>query len=152
MQPIHFIRTFGAEKRNGYNDNRLQTLTLFFKVFLQAGYARVLVPVTLGMERLVMLFGWRPELALQQGASSVWALGVQNPLYTALATELYHAHRIVKEEDAPIIDTYVEKVPTNLVYLVNDLEVGESAKLPELPKFTSLMAATLATENLENKE
>ena len=118
-----------------------------FQSFLQAGYARMLVPVTPGMERLVMLFGWRPELALQQGASSVRALGVQNPLYTALATELYHAHRIVKAEDAPIIDTYVEKVPTNLVYLVNELEVGESLKLPELPKFATLIAATLSPDS-----
>ncbi|MEY4926089.1 MAG: hypothetical protein RI894_525 [Bacteroidota bacterium] len=114
-----------------------------FQNFLQAGYARVVVPVTPGMERLLMLFNWRPELALQTGASMVWSVGVENPLHTALCTELYHAHRIVKEEEAPIIGSYIEKVPTNLVYLVNDLKVTNGEILPELPKYPKLLDETL---------
>ena len=114
-----------------------------FQSFLQAGYARIVVPVSPGMERLALLFSWRPELALRTGASAVWALGIENPVHIALATELYHAHRIVKEEDAPIIDSYIEKLPTNLVYLAADLKAGELLSMPEIPKFSNLLAEVL---------
>jgi hypothetical protein len=129
-----------------------------FKKFLQAGNARVNVPVRPGYEKLVMLFhslsnwitsvgcGWNfdPQIFGQLNLSTEFSPGIENATYISIAEELKAASDLddygTLEKDpvtgaiigsGNILDVYIQKVPTNLVYLANG-----AGPYPDLPDNT----------------
>jgi hypothetical protein len=117
-----------------------------FTKFLQAGYARVLVPARPGFENYLLLFnllsnlltlfvgGWvfDPTLFGAAGLSNDFIPGINDPVYMSVAQELIDAESLDDEDPANIIGHYVQKVPTNLVYVVPN-GVAPGSPLPGLP-------------------
>ena len=127
-----------------------------FKKFLQSGNARVNVPVRPGYEKLVKLFhclsnwitsvgcGWNfdPQIFGQLNLSTEFSPGIESAVYMSIAEELKAAEDLndygtfVKDGggviiSTNIIDAYIQKVPTNLVYLANG-----AGPYPDLPDNT----------------
>ncbi len=125
-----------------------------FKKFLQAGNARVNVPVRPGYEKLVMLFhalsnwissigcAWNfdPQIFGQFNLSTEFSPGIENGTYMSIADELkaaaslndygtFTTDPITGVVTTNIIDAYIQKVPTNLVYMTNG--VGPYTDLPD---------------------
>ncbi|MEA2342370.1 MAG: hypothetical protein QOF63_539 [Thermoanaerobaculia bacterium] len=112
-----------------------------FTKFLQSGYARVVVPARPGFENFLMMFhllagwfaqfgcGWnfQPSIFGALGISGTFSPGVSDPVYMSIAQELQSAAGYT-DETGPIYGTpYVQKVPTNLVY------VAENNHVPNTP-------------------
>lgn len=117
-----------------------------FTKFLQAGYARVLVPARPGFENYLLLFnlfsnlltlfagGWifDPTIFGAAGLSNEFIPGINDPVYLSVAQELIDAESLDEEDPANIIGHYVQKVPTNLVYVV-PASVAPGSPMPGLP-------------------
>jgi hypothetical protein len=128
-----------------------------FRKFLQAGNARVNVPVRPGYEKLVMMFhvlsnwatsigsawNFNPQIFGLFNLSTEFSPGIENGTYISIAEELRAAENLndlgtfdvdtmTGEVTTNIIDAYIQKVPTNLVYLAND-----SGPYADLPDFTT---------------
>jgi hypothetical protein len=117
-----FYPYFYGRKANWAKRMQLTDKDTLFQKFLQAGYARVVVPVRPGFERLAMLYSWLPQMINCTDLSGTWVPGIDNPLHQAIADELKESGMIVADDKMPIVAHYVEKVPTNFVYLahIND--------------------------------
>jgi hypothetical protein len=111
-----------------------------FTKFLQAGYARVVVPVRPDFENYLMLFhmftnlvsslgcswNFQPSFFGAVGISNVFSPAINDPIYISVAQELQSAAGYT-EETGPIYGTpYVQKVPTNLVYIAQNSHVQGS--------------------------
>jgi hypothetical protein len=112
-----------------------------FENFLKAGFARVVVPVTPRYENIlaqymitaINMYGFPYHWFSLMGMSSNFIPGIEQVYFKNLFADL-RAARELTEETGTVIGTYVEKVPTNLVYLASlDPEKGT----PDLPDFTN---------------
>jgi hypothetical protein len=105
-----------------------------FTKFLQAGAARVVVPARPGFENYLMMFhllaglisdlgcswNFQPSLFGSLGISNTFSPAVNDPTYMSIAEELASAAGYT-DEVGPIHGTpYVQKVPTNLVYVAQN--------------------------------
>jgi hypothetical protein len=108
-----------------------------FSSFLQSGQARVEVPVRPNFENFVLLFNiisnvvagwggaWQFQTSLFRGAgiSNEFLPGIADPLYISIAQELAAAVGFSMDSDGivghgpKVVGSYVQKVPTNLVYV-----------------------------------
>jgi len=83
-----------------------------FENFMQAGYARVVLPVRRNFEQALLLF-------LATGI--IWEGGqapqVGDPLYVAAAQEMLDADRATESEASQIGESWEVRIPTNLVAL-----------------------------------
>jgi hypothetical protein len=113
-----------------------------FTKFLQAGYAHVMVPVRPGFENFVLMFNliasalgcaWNfaPSIFGALGISNEFSPGINDPVYMSVTQELI-AGAGLDEDTGTIIGHYVQKVPTNLVYVVPN-SVAAGTPLPGLP-------------------
>lgn len=117
-----------------------------FTKFLQAGYARVVVPVRPEFENYLMLFhmltnfvsslgcrwNFNPSVFGAMGISNTFSPAIDDPTYLSIAEELQSAAGY-GEEDGPIYGTpYIQKVPTNLVYIAQNAHVA-GTPWPGLP-------------------
>lgn len=124
----------------GRKANWLRTKSLedpsdpLFTKFLQAGAARVVVPARPGFENYLMMFhlladlvsdlgcswNFQPAMFGALGISNTFSPGVSDPTYMAIAAELASAAGYT-DETGPLHGTaYVQKVPTNLVYVAQN--------------------------------
>lgn len=134
-----FYPYFWGRKTNWLSTTRLEDPgdPLFTK-FLQAGYARVVVPVRPEFENYLMLFhmltnlvssmgcswNFQPSIFGAMGISNTFSPAIDDPTYISVAQELQSAAGY-SEEEGPIYGTpYVQKVPTNLVYIAQNAHVA----------------------------
>jgi len=118
-----------------------------FESFLKAGYARVVVPVRPGYELLLALYaGWSwmnngqsipvPLALLLYSGKGMPNVGIDHPLFVSVMNELSQIQKL--SEDAPIeVGHYVQKVPTNLVYLAKQHLVAGESQQADLPDHSS---------------
>lgn len=118
-----------------------------FESFLKAGYARVVVPVRPGYELLLALYaGWSwinkgqsipvPLALLLYSGKGMPNVGIDHPLFVSVMNELSQIQTL--SEDAPIeVGHYVQKVPTNLVYLAKQHLVAGESPQGDLPDHSS---------------
>lgn len=121
-----------------------------FTKFLQSGFARAVVPARPGFEHFLMMFhllsslisslgcSWRFEPAIfgALGISNTFSPGVNDPLYISVAQELQSALGY-SEDTGPIYGIpYVQKVPTNLVYIAQNSHAA-GTPWPGLPDNSS---------------
>ena len=157
-----FYDYFYARKSKWLNLTKLDDKAdPLFKKFLQAGNARVNVPIRPGYEKLVMLFhtlsnwissigcAWNfdPQIFGQFNLSTEFSPGIENGTYMSIAEELKAAEglndfgtfvtdSLTGITTTNIIDAYIQKVPTNLVYLANG--AGPYPELPDNSTDTSI--------------
>lgn len=114
-----FYPYFWGRKPYWLTTMNLQDNDPTFAKFLQAGYARVVLPVRKGFERIAMNFAMKYGNRNRIGApldSPIFNVGVDNDYYISIAEELRSAAGL-SEETGTVIGHYVQRVPTNLVYL-----------------------------------
>ncbi len=142
-----FYPYFWGRKSNWLNTSRLvDPGDPLFTKFLQAGYARVVVPVRPGFENYLMLFhiftnlvssmgcswAFQPSVFGTLGLSNTFSPAIDDPTYISVAQELQSAAGY-NEADGPIYGTpYVQKVPTSLVYIAQNTHV-DGDPWPGLP-------------------
>ena len=100
-----------------------------FTKFLHAGYSRVIVPVQPGMENYAALFCGYEYWMNDENPNDI--PGVDSESYLSIAQEIADAEGLV-ETEGKVIDHYIQKVPTNLVYIVPN-EYEEGTAWPGLP-------------------
>lgn len=120
-----------------------------FTKFLQAGYARVVVPARPDFENYLLMFNllsnavsqlgcaWNftPSIFGQLGISNEFSPGVTDPVYMSVTTELLNAQGM-NEDNGTVIGAHVQKVPTNLVYVVPN-NLPANSPMPGLPDNSS---------------
>ena len=158
-----FYDYFYARKKKWLRLNTLtDTSDPLFEKFLRSGMARVNVPVRPGFERMVLMFhalsnwissygcSWdfNPEVLGMFSLDNEFLPGIEDDTYISIAQELQEAAdlndygTIVKDPTTGevtytnIIDAYIQKVPTNLVYLANIDSAGNPIPAGELPDNT----------------
>lgn len=127
-----FYPYFWGRKTNWLTMKNLeQTSDPLFTKFLQAGYARVMVPARIDFENYLLMFNllsnfasafgcsWNfaPSIFGALGISNEFIPGINDPVYMSVTQELIAAASL-DEETGTIVGHYVQKVPTNLVYVV----------------------------------
>lgn len=121
-----FYPYFYGRKQNWQVITKLSDNDPLFSNFLKAGYAKAIVPVRKGFEEYVMLYHLFSVAFI--GGSIAQVPGVETDAYQTLLEDLHTLgdqaeHEAVYNEDN-VIGTYIQKVPTNLVFLTADLPVG----------------------------
>jgi len=117
--------TFGeyvlyAESAQTVSADQIDDVDPLFTTFLQAGAARVLVPVRPPFNDAVLSY-----LSHPQPPSDPWVgadapiVGTNDPLYVSLAEEL-RAATGGRVDSTPVGDPWTYKIPTSLVYLQDD--------------------------------
>ncbi len=123
-----------------------ETSDPLFTKFLQAGYARVQVPVRPGFENYLLFFSLLANLISFFAGSWYFATsifgaldlsngfipGINDPVYMSVTQELIAAQNL-DDENGTIIGHYVQKVPTNLVYVVPLRDAAGNPILPGSP-------------------
>ncbi|MEO5645713.1 MAG: hypothetical protein ABIQ40_13445 [Bacteroidia bacterium] len=116
-----------------------------FTKFLQAGYARVMVPARPEFENYLLMFNilssaissfgcaWNftPAMFGALNISNEFLPGVDDTIYKSITMELLLAQGR-NDDNAPVIGVHVQKVPTNLVYVVPN-SVAPGDPLPGIP-------------------
>jgi hypothetical protein len=120
------LRTYSIPISGGRRQTWLQRLNLknddpIFLNFLQAGYARVVVPVRLGFECAV-LFYLHTGLPWHGGGLPPIGDKTQNPLYLDIAEEIKASTGSGEkgEKEKPIDPPWEIKLPTTLIKLRKD--------------------------------
>lgn len=137
-----FYPTHYGRKNNWLSIEALKDNDPVFQKFLKAGQARVVVPATLGFESLLQYYAgftslytwWHGESApfpeeifASVGSYTPGIHDISGP-WQSIAVELMQNAELVDDvvynnatppEPINLVGTYVEKVPTNLVYLAN---------------------------------
>lgn len=141
-----FYPYFWGRKTNWMTLKNLEdTSDPLFTKFLQAGSSRVMVPARPGFENFLLMFNllsnginslgcaWNfaPSLFGSLGISDEFSPGVNDPIYISVTQELLNAQGM-NEDNGILIGTHVQKVPTNLVYVIPN-SVGPTDPLPGLP-------------------
>lgn len=118
-----------------------------FTKFLQAGYARVMVPARPDFENYLLMFNmlsnavsalgcaWNfsPDLFGSLGISNEFSPGINDPVYLSVTEELIEAAGWSIEDPNPVlVGHYVQKIPTNLVYIIPN-SLAPNTPLPGLP-------------------
>lgn len=147
-----FYPYFWGRKENWPTIKNLEeTSDPLFTKFLQAGTARVQVPARPGFENYLLLFNmlsnfvtffvgewfFTPSIFGAIGISNEFTPGIDDPVYMSVTQELTAANNL-DEESGTIIGSYVQKVPTNLVYVIPLRDgagnpIVPSSPLPGLP-------------------
>lgn len=110
-----FYPYFYGKKRNWLTITRIDDNDPLFTKFLQSGYARVVVPIKKGMEDYAGSFCGLLAWLTDTDPSDI--VGVDEEWYISIAQELMEAEGISKETPK-YVNSYEQKVPTNLVYIV----------------------------------
>ena len=143
-----FYPYFWGRKANWLSVKNLESVSdPKFTKFLQAGYARVQIPARPGFENFLLMFNllskavsslgcaWNfsPGIFGALGISNEFSPGINDPMYMSVTEELIEAEGwSINEPNPDLIGHFVQKVPTNLVYIVpNSLTPGDP--LPGLP-------------------
>lgn len=121
-----FYPYFYGRKQNWQVITKLSDNDPLFSNFLKAGYAKAIVPVRKGFEEYVMLYHLLSVVFI--GGSIAQVPGVETDAYQTLLEDLHTLgdqaeHEAVYNENN-VIGTYIQKVPTNLVFLTADLPTG----------------------------
>ncbi len=121
-----FYPYFYGRKQNWQVITKLSDNDPLFSNFLKAGYAKVMVPVRKGFEEYVMMFHF---LSVMFGGGSMAQVpGVESDAYQTILEDLHtlgdQAEHEAAYDEANVIGTYIQKVPTNLVFLTADLPAG----------------------------
>lgn len=120
-----------------------------FTKFLQAGYARVVVPARIDFENYLLMFNllsnavsalgcawnFQPSHFGAMGISNEFSPGLDDTIYKDIIKELKDAEEL-SLENGEVIGHYVQKVPTNLVYIMPN-DILPTDPLPGLPDNTS---------------
>ena len=125
-----------------------------FEQFLQAGYARVMVPVRPQFEYLILNynlianlldafgipFNFDPKIFGQSTLSNSYVFGLQDEFYISIAQELMEQADKVNDYKLEDVDSaYIERVPTNLVYIEKNTPADPLHPYPDLPDNTGNM-------------
>ncbi|WP_437835594.1 hypothetical protein [Sorangium sp. So ce1153] len=123
-----------------------------FTTFLQAGQARVMVPARPNFENFLLVFNllanflsehgcaWNftPSAFGELGVSNDFNVGIADPVYMSVTQELAAAAGMSVDSDGTVghgpkvVGAYVQKVPTNLVYVMPNPTTPPTAP-PGLP-------------------
>lgn len=121
-----FYPYFYGRKQNWQVITNLSDNDPLFGNFLKAGYAKAVVPVRKGFEEQVMMFHFLTFLF--NGGSLAQVPGIETDAYQTLLEDLHtlddQAEHEAVYDEANVIGTYIQKVPTNLVFLTEDLPTG----------------------------
>ncbi len=127
-----------GKKANWCSITQLRDNDPIFANFLKAGFARVLVPVTPKYEECLLLFAafrginYPGELYnwLNMNGLGATGIGLDAQFYTNLLADIVEG-RELKEETGDVVGTYIQKVPTNLVYLASLIDGHGTPDLPD---------------------
>ncbi len=134
-----FYPYFWGRKKNWLSIKNLSNNDPLFTKFLQAGYARVVVPARPGFEKFVMdkkgLGQWLSGAALLNNNFN-WVPGIDDAYYYSIAAELQASNAWKDDSQYPVVSCYQQKVPTNLVYLA-PINPPANNPMPGLPDYSA---------------
>ncbi len=121
-----FYPYFWGRKRNWVTIKNMQDPDPLFSRFLQAGYARVVVPVRPGFEEAILHYCDTGQIWNGDSVPTI-----EDDLYLSIIDEIREQEEIVGDENLPVVgEPWIIKVPTNLVRL-------NASTSPTLPDFSA---------------